>query len=162
MKYTKKNKIDNNPPILVGSNILDFDKDKFNFTIKEYSRGLKNFYLYQKFSNYKWPLWINESTRTSSKLFNQITPPFLLNNSMREWETFTNFLSDDELQIDPSLMTSPSYEKWSTELWVALGDTIYRPQNSLANVKIKDVSNTSIIVSTWEEKHFKIVQTICG
>ena len=59
--------------------------------------GVKNYTLFQKHSNYSWPIWIHYSLNHENKYYRTGIPPILFNNVIRDGITFTNYLSDEYL-----------------------------------------------------------------
>ena len=148
-------------------NIINFDE--FNIkseSIDEFKHiinlGLKNYTLFQKHSNYSWPIWINYSLNHQNKHYRTGIPPILFNNILRDGITFSNHLSDEYLFIDPSGMISPSYSSWSIEAWLLLGDEIYKSSDNLDSITQKKNPKTSILETIWTDKNFKLSQMIFG
>jgi len=124
---------------------------------------VKNFFLFQKYLKiFKWPAWISLSLNFGSKEFTQITPNKLENNILREGMFFSNFLSSDSLLVDSACMISPTYAKFSVELWVSLDDKIYRPQENLDNVTNRRNYEEFSIAQEWSEKKFTLLQSGYG
>ncbi len=108
---------------------IDPDKEEILFT--DISQGLGNKIAYQKFSDFTWPLWLSEAEDFYSLNYRSTPSPVLLNTNFREWQTFTNYLSNDEINIDRSgMITGPGHSPWSVEFWfVKDGEKVYHPQN---------------------------------
>ncbi len=140
---------------------VKIDSTKYQLSQHLYRTGLQNFSLFQKFSSFRWPAWIQALTDAGHHSAG-IIPLVLVNNSMRDSLYFTNFISDEGLFIDPAGMMSPSYESWSLEIWIIQGDRIFRAADDWTNVAIdRDVGN-SIITVTWENSLFKLSQAVYG
>lgn len=109
-------------------NFIDPDKEEILFD--DISRGIGNKIAYQKFSDFTWPLWLSESEDFYSLNYRSTPGPLLLNTNFREWQTFTNYLSNDEIHIDRSgMITGPGNSAWSVEFWFSDGsESIYFPQ----------------------------------
>jgi hypothetical protein len=140
---------------------VTIDKEKYRFTESLYRAGINNYSLFQKFSNFRWPAWINAvtDTRRGASAF---VPLMLVNTAARDTLYFTNFLSDDGLYVDQAGMLSPSYAHWSVEAWVVTGNAVLRPEDDWAKVRHdRDVKN-SIITTVWDSALFKLQQTVYG
>ena len=75
---------------------VKIDYDKYRSSRDNYLTGLNNYTVFQKFSNFRWPAWINAITDTSRGA-SSLVPHMLVNSAMRDCLYFTNFLSDDGL-----------------------------------------------------------------
>ncbi|MCP4130719.1 MAG: hypothetical protein GY754_07035 [bacterium] len=163
MKFRQvKQKDENNITNLADSKDLSIEKKKFMYFSESFIKGIESYSLFQRFSFFQWPAWLHYSCDPQSDHFRDIVPPILLNNSLREWNSFTNFLSEEELHIDPSGMLSPSYASWSIEYWVTTGKSIFRSQNSIEKYTVEQDADTAILHSTWNEPFFKLKQAIYG
>jgi len=125
-------------------------------------KGIGNYSLFQQFPFFLWPAWLGYSTDTASPYYRQPVPPFLNNNTILNWISFTNFLSDDEIRIDPTGMLSPSYALWSVELWIKKGDMIFRPQADMENVIVKRDTESATVRVLWEHELFTLSYRLYG
>ncbi|HNX24877.1 MAG TPA: hypothetical protein PKG60_12590 [Spirochaetota bacterium] len=122
------------------SNLLtafkDFiDPEKEDILFNDISQGIGNKIAFQKFSNFTWPLWLSEAEDFYSLNYRSNPNPLLLNTNFREWQTFTNYLSNDEIHIDRSgMIAGPGNAPWSVEFWYSSGETIYQPQKHYSNI----------------------------
>ncbi|MBN2161273.1 MAG: hypothetical protein JW807_17935 [Spirochaetes bacterium] len=140
---------------------VTIDNDKYQLSRDIYLTGLNNYTLFQKFSNFKWPAWINAMTDPSSGAA-AFVPLMLVNNALRDSIYFTNFLSEEGIHVDPAGMISPSFGHWSIETWVAAGGAIYRPADDRARIKQERDIRNSIIRTSWENELCRVQQTIYG
>ena len=140
---------------------VTIDYNKYNTSRTIYLTGLNNYTLFQKFSNFKWPAWINVITDPTHGV-TAVSPFMLINSNMRDCLYFTNFLSDDGLYVDPAGMISPSYGHWSLEAWIVAGNALYRPSEDWPHVRQeRDVKN-SLIYSVWENSLGTLQYTLFG
>jgi hypothetical protein len=144
-----------------GASKVTLDYNKYQSSREIYLTGLNNYTLFQKFSNFRWPAWINAITDPSQGAAS-FTPLMLINAAMRDSIYFTNLLSDDGLHIDPAGMISPSYDNWSIETWILSGGALYRPADDWTRVKQDRDTKNSLVYSTWENAICKIQHTIYG
>ncbi|HRS78781.1 MAG TPA: hypothetical protein P5203_16430 [Spirochaetota bacterium] len=140
---------------------VKIDYDKYRSSRDNYLTGLNNYTVFQKFSNFRWPAWINAITDTSLGA-SSLVPHMLVNSVMRDCLYFTNFLSDDGLYIDPAGMMSPSYDHWSLETWIVEGRALYRPAVEWDRVRQERDTKNSIIHMIWENDVCKLRQTMYG
>ncbi len=155
-KKTEKNSVD-----FAGACKVTIDKEKYRFSENLYRAGINNYSLFQKFSGFRWPAWINTVTDTRRGAASFV-PLMLVNTVARDTLYFTNMLSDEGLFIDPAGMLSPSYAHWSIEVWVVAGNTVHRPADDWARVRHdRDVKN-SVITTVWDGALFKLQQTVYG
>ncbi|OPZ36468.1 MAG: hypothetical protein BWY96_02224 [Spirochaetes bacterium ADurb.BinA120] len=153
------------PAVAAGfaGDIPDFiDREKFGSMTSGMGAGIRNYLLFQRFPSYRYPDWINRLSDGASRSGGCILPPLLSNHSSRDWMYFTNLLSSDALRIDRSGMLSPTYAAWSVEIWVLIGQRLFRAQESPAGVVQERDPLTSIARTTWREKEFGLVQTVFG
>ncbi len=163
MKLFPKNNISdqkNHGTALSADHKIDADKLK-NFE-KEHLCGLESYALFQRFSFFNWPAWITLSADRNSGFFSQLTPPFLLNRSYREWISFNNFLSNDELHIDPSAMISPSYGRWSIEIWILSDNKIFRPQENPDAVSCVRNTENATLGFMWDAWAIQVEEVFYG
>ncbi len=125
------------------------DPDKEDALFDSISLGLGNRFAYQKFSNFTWPLWLSEAGDFYSLNYRPTSDPLLLNANFREWQTFTNYLSNEELQIDRSGMISgPGNSAWSIEFWYVSNGIVYHPQKHFNNIKsVRDYKTGEISIA---------------
>ncbi|HSV95578.1 MAG TPA: hypothetical protein VLM75_01450 [Spirochaetota bacterium] len=138
------------------------DRDKLVSMTAGIGAGIRNYLLFQRFSSYRWPYWVNRLADGASISGSGILPPQLANHSNRDWLYFTNFLSSDAVRIDPSGMLSPTYAGWSVEIWVIARRRIFRPQELAGGIAQERDPLTSIIKTEWKEKEFNLTQTVFG
>jgi hypothetical protein len=146
---------------LTGACKVTIDYDKYNINRYEYLTGLNNYTLFQKFSSFRWPAWINAITDPSRGSVN-LAPFMLVNSIMRDSLYFTNFLSDNGLHIDPAGMMSPTYGHWSIETWIVSGNDLFRPADDWARIRQERDTKNSLIYSTWENALCKLRHTLYG
>ncbi len=161
LQIIKKNKTGRKLFDFAGACKVTIDYEKYQTSRDMYLAGLNNYTLFQKFSNFKWPAWINAIT-DSSRGASSFVPHMLINSSMRDCLYFTNFLSDDGLYVDPAGMMSPSYDRWSLETWIVDGGNLHRPSMEWDRVRQERDTKNSIIHSTFENDLFKLRHTIYG
>ncbi len=158
-------KTENNKSSLIKTDELDLDfldKEKIALFSKDISVGIKNYILFQKFFYYNWPCWIYSSFQKNSRSSHLTAPILLLNNSNRNWISFSNFLSTEKIIIDPSGMISPSYDDWSIEFWIYQKGQLFRPQERVNKVsQVRDIK-TLTILTKWKEKNFELIERIYG
>ena len=125
------------------------DPDKEDDLFNSISLGIGNKLAYQKFVNFTWPLWLSEAEDFYSLNYRSIPDPLLLNANFREWQTFTNYLSNEELQVDRSGMISgPGNSSWSIEFWYVSDGAVYLPQKNFRNIKpVRDHKTGEICIS---------------
>jgi hypothetical protein len=140
---------------------VTIDYNKYHSSRAIYLTGLNNYTLFQKFSNFKWPAWINVITDPTHGV-TAVSPFMLINSNMRDRLYFTNFLSDDGLFIDPAGMISPSYDHWSLEAWFVSGNALYRPSEDWQHVRQERDTKNSLIYSVWENSLCKLQYTLYG
>ncbi|MDY6935903.1 MAG: hypothetical protein SVZ03_17000 [Spirochaetota bacterium] len=140
---------------------LDYiDSKKIEIYSKEFALGIKNYMLYQKFSNFRWPLWINDSLNKTSKSLSPNQPILLLNSTNRNCISLSNLHSTGKTKIDPTGMISPSYDNWSIEFWISRGRFLFRAQDRMKHVTQYRDSKTFIIVTNWEERDFELIEHV--
>ncbi len=107
---------------------LFLDPEKEEILFNDISLGIGNRVAYQKFQNFTWPLWLSDAGDFYSLNYRPTSNPLLLNTNFREWQSFTNYLSNDEIHIDRSGMISgPGDSPWSVEFWYYSDNVMYRP-----------------------------------
>ena len=131
------------------------DPDKENILFNDISQGIGNKTAFQKFPDFTWPLWLSEAEDFYSLNYRSTPASLLLNTNFREWQSFTNYLSNDEIHIDRSgMITGPGKSPWSVEFWYSRGETIFHPQKhysditSLRNHKTGEISISGIYGKT--------------
>ncbi len=145
---------------LSGPCTIAIDAEKYAAHREEYTTGAHNYSLFQKFSGFRWPAWINAMNDPSRAVS---FPPFMLvNTAMRDCLYSTNFLSDNGLYVDPSGMLSPSYGSWSLETWIVRGKDLYRPAEDWGHVRQERDTKNSLIYSSWENQLCKVKHTLYG
>jgi len=156
IKKAEKNSVD-----FAGACKVTIDKEKYRFSEGLYRAGINNYSLFQKFSGFRWPAWINAVTDTRRGAASFV-PLVLVNAAARDNLYFTNLLSDEGLSVDPAGMLSPSYAHWSIEVWFVAGNTVHRPADDWGRVRIdRDVKN-SVITTVWDSPLLKLQQTVFG
>ncbi len=138
------------------------DREKLAAMTAGIGAGIRNYLLFQRFSSYRWPYWVNRLADGASRSGSGIVPPQLANHSNRDWLYFTNLLSSDALRIDPSGMLSPTYAGWSVEAWMLVGGRIFRPQESAGLIGQERDPLGSMVKTEWKEKEFGLTQTVFG
>lgn len=143
-----------------GASSLAIDIAKYDACREEYSAGLHNYALFQRFSGFRWPAWINAINDPSRAV--SFTPFLLVNNAMRDCLYATNFLSEHGLYVDPAGMLSPSYGHWSLETWVLCGGNLYRSADDWLHVRQERDIKNSFVYTGWENNLFKLKHTLYG
>ena len=148
----------------ISSGVKDIiDDSKERYIVDCLSEGLSNRVIFEKFNNYRWPLWLEYSTNFSSDSCGAYSNPLLLNTTYREWQVFTNYLSSNEIIIDRAGMISgPSAAKWSLEFWVFNNGKIHRPQHDSDNLKISRNARTGEVIFVWDTDNFSLTKRIAG
>lgn len=125
------------------------DPGKERILFHDISLGLRNSIAYRKYSDFHWPLWLYEAADYYSREYRSSPNPVLLNTNFREWQTFTNYLSDDEIHIDRiGMISGPGMSRWSLEFWVMNDGIISYPLKNRKNIKaVRDDSTGEIVVS---------------
>ena len=163
MKEKKNSGIENN--LLFNFDKLQnnyIDKEKLALFSKDIQLGIDNYFLFQNFFNFKWPLWLYNTYSVKSIAFNPIKPFLLLNNNNRDWISFKNGNLANHCHVDPSGMISPLTECWSIELWLAEKGIFHRAQERIDSVFQEKNIDTFIINTKWKETNFEIVESIYG
>lgn len=139
-----------------------YDKEKLNLFYNELKLGVKNYALFQKFSNYNWPYWIHSSIDNLDSNYSPFVPPLLINNKNRNSISFSNMLLDGMLLVDPVGMIALSNEHWALEFWVSRGKNLYRPTLCAQNIRWERNTNDWILRSVWKEDNFLLEHKIFG
>lgn len=122
------------------------DPQKEDLLLSDISVGIGNKIAAGKFPGFSWPLWLTEAGNFFSPSYRSYPNPVLLNTNFREWQTFTNYLSSDEIFIDRCGMVSGSGDApWSAEFWFHSSGSMYRPQNSYRLITSQRDYKTGII-----------------
>ncbi len=110
-----------------GKNIFSsIDGEKQKLISQEMETGFSNFLHYQKYSGYKWPAWINDAGSNFSSSYRGAAIPLLLNNSLRQWQNFTNFFSSHQVFVNSlGMISGPGGGPWSVEFWVLHKGKVY-------------------------------------
>ncbi len=147
---------------LDNSSYKGIDTEKTDSFQKNTVTGIENFTLFQKYPALWWPAWLHQGVSRKSSLYQPVTPLNLVNTVMRDSISFTNFMSSEELLVDPAGMVSPSYGNWSIEFLVVIGGKMYRPAENPESVKQERDPATSVITTTWQESDFTLTATLFG
>ncbi len=147
---------------LENSSLRAIDAEKSETFDRDIISGIENFTLFQKYPALLWPAWLHQSVDRHSPLYQPVPPLNLLNTVMRDSISFTNFMSGEELLIDPSGMLSPSYGDWSIEFCIVIGKRILRPSENPGSVRQERDPDTSVVTTTWQEKDFTLTHTVFG
>ncbi len=125
------------------------DPEKETLLLNEVSLGIGNRVVYQKFPGFVWPLWLNESGDFYSPGYRPSPGPLLLNTNFREWQTFTNYISGDEIQIDRSgMIAGPGGAAWAVEFWYSGNGIIYHPQKNPGDIQpVRDSVSGEICIA---------------
>ena len=124
------------------------DSAKDEILLKNVSLGIDNRIIYQKFHRFTWPLWLSDLKKIQSQNYCTTPHPLLLNSNFLEWQTFTNYLSNDEIHIDRCGMISGPDSPWSIEFWYSNGDEIYKPQDHPSQISpVRDHKYGEIIIT---------------
>jgi hypothetical protein len=139
------------------------DPDKEEILLDAVSLGMGNRIAYQKFSGFTWPLWLSEAEDFYSLNYRSTPDPLLLNSSFREWQSFTNFLSSEELQIDRvGMISGPGNSSWSVEFWYFSNGILYHPQKNLEHIKPERDYKTGGICITGNLGNSQFKESIAG
>jgi len=121
-------------------------------------KGIANYSLFQRFSYFKWPLWLQKEEIKDI----QPSAPYLINNHCLDKVVFSNYLSSNKIFLDMSAMIIPSYGTWSLEIWVLHDNNLYRSSENKKAVSIKKDSEKGDISIKWTDKKFSINMVIFG
>lgn len=148
----------------LASNFKDFiDPEKEEILFNNISLGVGNRLAYQKFSNFIWPLWLSEAEDFYSLNYSSTANPLLLNTNFREWQIFTNYLSNDEICIDRSgMITGPGNSPWSVEFWYKSNGVIYQPQKNYNRINPLRSYKTGEININGSYNNSKFIERIAG
>lgn len=128
----------------------------------EADRGISNFLHYQKFPDFKWPVWVNDSARCFPGNFRAASVPFLLNNSFRQWQDFTNYFSRDSIYVNScGMISGPGKAPWSVEFYLLHKGTIfYINQNpSLTKGETEPLSGVPVFKGNFDAFSFEEIIT---
>ncbi|MCL1865379.1 MAG: hypothetical protein FWF73_06155 [Spirochaetes bacterium] len=125
------------------------DSEKDEALLINVSRGIDNRIIYQKFPDFTWPLWLSNIKNIHSQNRCTTPLPLIINSNFLEWQTFTNYLSNDEIHIDRcGMISGPGNSPWSIEFWYLRGDVIYKPQDHLSEISpVRDYKYGEIIIT---------------
>jgi len=139
------------------------DPEKEEIIFNDISQGMGNRIAYQKFTDFAWPLWLSEVEDFYSLNYRPTPNPLLLNTNFRDWQTFTNYLSKDEIHIDRSgMITGPSNSPWSVEFWVSSDGLIFRPQKFFNRIVPSRNFKTGVISITGSYENIQFCEKIAG
>jgi hypothetical protein len=139
------------------------DPDKEEVLLNTLSLGMGNRIAYQKFPGFSWPLWLSEAEDFYSLNYRSTPDPLLLNSGFREWQSFTNYLSKEELRVDRSGMISgPGDSPWSVEFWYSSNGVLYRPQDNFGLIKQERDYKTGEIIITGAFGSSQFKESIAG
>ncbi len=150
------------------SNLFTIYKDyidpaKEEILLKDISLGIGNRIAIQKFKNFSWPLWLSEAGDFYSQNYRSTPNPLLLNTNFREWQTFTNYLSQDEIHIDRcGMIAGPGDFPWSVEFWYSNNNTIHYPQKNCSRITPVRDSITGEIIITGNYGAAQFCERIAG
>ena len=80
---------------------LFHDESKLDRRRAEIENGIKNFLIYQRCTEYRWPYWVASSLDRESASFSPASMPLLMNDRHRDWIQSSNLLSPEAVSIDP-------------------------------------------------------------
>ena len=148
----------------LSSNFKDFiDPEKEEILFNDISLGIGNNVAYRKFLNFTWPLWLSEAEDFYSLKYRSTSNPILLNTNFREWQCFTNYLSDDEIHIDRcGMISGPGNSPWSVEFWYCSNDKIFHPQKNYFNIIPSRNYKTGEIIITGNYGKTQFRERIAG
>jgi len=146
------------------SNFKDFiDPEKEEILFKDISLGIGNRIAYQKFPAFIWPLWLSETEDFYSLNYRSAPNPLLLNTNFREWQSFTNYLSIDEILIDRcGMIAGPGNSPWSVEFWYFSNNVIYHPQKYHNNISPLRNNKTGEISITGNYGNTQFRERVAG
>jgi hypothetical protein len=134
--------------------------------LDEINLGLSNRILFERFSFFNWPLWLEIFSKRKLYSYCINSNSLLLNSSCREWQCFNNYFdgSDNrELAIDRSGMLSSCDEHaWSMEFWIFADGKTYRPQHNLSEISISRDPRKGFIELIWKNTRFTLREKIFG
>ncbi len=134
------------------------DIEKRNYLTMEAERGISNFFHYQKFPDFKWPLWVTDSSKEFSKNFRAASIPFLLNNSFRQWQDFTNYFSNNSIYVNSSGMISgPGEAPWSVEFYILNKDKVFYINQNRSRIKgeVEPLSGVPVFTGNFGDFFFE-------
>ncbi|TFH42355.1 MAG: hypothetical protein E4G96_03635, partial [Chrysiogenales bacterium] len=137
---------------------MPVDREKYQSFDDACRTGINNYILFQKFSAFRWPAWVNAMDHSGGG----VLPYMLLNNAMRDSLLFTNFLSHHGLAIDMANMFSPTYAAWSLETWIVAGGEVYRPADDWSRVRQERDTKNSLIHTTWSNGFCQVSHAVFG
>lgn len=137
------------------------DPEKFHAFNASRLRGMRNYLLFQKFPDFRWPAWVS-TMNDPSHGGGFVMPYMMLNNVMRDCLLFTNFLSDHGLEIDLANMFSPTYGGWSLETWIVDGEEIHRPADDWSKVRQERDTKNSLVNAQWGGSFFRVSHSLFG
>ncbi|PKL37632.1 MAG: hypothetical protein CVV44_14905 [Spirochaetae bacterium HGW-Spirochaetae-1] len=137
------------------------DTEKLLPSLENIKKGIDNYSLFQRFPLFKWPAWIDSEDVNSNNIV-PVYPPLLLNNHLHQWVAFSNLISREELQIDPSGMICTSDSSCSIEIWMVIGGDIYRAQDRHQSVTIERETETGVGKIAWKDRLFTVTTTMIG
>lgn len=132
------------------------------FYISEFAEGRKNFLLFQKYPAFRWPGWVKALTDSQSSHFRPFVYPLLVNTSMRDSLSFSNYISKNRAHIDSSGMIYPSYAPWAVELWLLIDGVIQRPGDNPQKVKISRSVSEGTLQLEFRDKDVSIDARMYG
>lgn len=147
-----------------GNNIFSsIDSEKKSLIFDEMETGLSNFLHYQKFPGFKWPAWIDDAGNDSSANYRGAAIPLLLNNSLRQWQSFTNFFSGNQVFVNSTGMISgPGGGAWSVEFWVLHKGKVYNLNDNPLKIRGAVDSRSGILHFAGDFGDFSFKETLFG
>ncbi len=129
----------------------------------EAERGVSNFLHYQKFPDFKYPLWVSDSSGSFSKNFRAASVPFLLNNSFRQWLDFTNYFSNDSIYVNScGMISGPGEAPWSVEFYILNKDKVFYINQNRSRIKGEAEALSGVPVFTGNFGDFSFEEMITG
>lgn len=138
------------------------DVEKRTYLTMEAERGISNFLHYQKFPDFKWPLWVSDSSGNFSKNFRAASVPFLLNNSFRQWQDFTNYFSNDSIYVNScGMISGPGEAPWSVEFYILNKDKLFYINQNRSQIKgeVEPLSGVPVFKGNFEDFFFEEIIT---
>ena len=139
------------------------DPQKEDMLLNDLSLGIGNRIALKKYPGFAWPLWLTEAGNFFSSSYRSYPNPVLLNTNFREWQTFTNYISADEITIDRcGMISGPGNAKWSVEFWYHSNGLMSRPQDDYRNIQSRRDYTTGLIEISGGIGNTRFTERIAG
>jgi hypothetical protein len=155
--FKKNKKINDNALNVLDFDLTNVDRDKLRLHISDVSEGVRNFVLFQRNPTYRLPYWLYASVNRNQPDYIPRIPASLKNNTAVDWITFTSLLSAEAVDIDQAGMLSPTYDRWSLEVWITRDGVTARPQECGVIFQERD---SAVVITEWKEIDFTVKWTV--